>query len=170
MASEFDDLVREGALNVGRPALDLRRVLADVWTAYEDLDSPRRGFARTRHYQGLQPNLLFDLRSICEFEDDTDINCEVSFFLVANLQPALAVRLSMVGPYAIVFRDGGDPPSRLVTSGAEARTQEETALLQVLSDHRWMILSAQDLSLRVDLKLSGVTGATLYQALFVPED
>lgn len=154
----------------GCPPIDLRRVMADVKAAYEDFDSPRRQFARTKLCQGLPGELLADLEMICRFEDDTDINWEVSFRLIADLQPALLVELSMVGAYALICRADEDPLVQTIASKEDCRSQEELLVFQTLIRHQWLLISASDLNRQIELKLARAERVNLYRALFVPED
>lgn len=75
---------------------------------YGDLSRPRRDHAldaaKRRPFK-----LTFDsLSSLGAVMDDTEINSDVCFTFVVELDSVLIVKLSMVGPYAVVLSFGPD--------------------------------------------------------------
>jgi hypothetical protein len=146
-----------------------KQLTADLWSAYEDLDHPRRRFALTASYVGPPQELLDKLRQIATIEDDTDLNCEVCFTFHLNLQPMLIVRLSMVGPYAVLYRVG-ESVSHAIAAEKACRTEDERMAYRAIESSGYQILSAGHLQPTVALALPDHDEVTVYEALFEPEN
>ena len=143
-----------------------------VRSAYQDLRRPRRGFVSTafreRPYQDLVSELEIALGT--EVVDDTDINSDVCFSFQIGSGGPILLRLSMVGPYAMVQVDRGSGEAGIIASLADCRSDLERSLVTVLTRHGILLLSPDRLAAGIDLALPGIGAATVYNALFCPED
>lgn len=154
------------------PAWNWKRreaLLADILTAYRDLHAPRRGFVRTAESQQPYQDLVVRLAALAPVVDDTDVNCDVCFTYLIGGDSSLLLRISMVGPYAMLEADRGAAGPGLIASAADCTSNLEQSLLALLTQHGIPLLSRPALATAVDLCLPGVPRATVYNALFAPE-
>lgn len=111
-----------------------------------------------------------ELARFGEVEDDTDVNCDVSFtYLVRRPQRPISVRLSMVGPYALVLvvtSDDPDAPLDVVAAVDDADSADERAIVELLDGQGFTVLSSQTLERSIPFSLDGEQFAPLYRALF----
>jgi hypothetical protein len=141
---------------------------ADLRKAYGDLTTPRRDFAREMVQRDPYSALLLDLSSAGDTEDDTDINHEVAFTYFVRGNRLLIVKLSMVGPYAVVlaFGDDGHGRGELITRPAGPF---ESRVLDLVAAHGFRLVPAEHLETPVPLAVvSGRAEVSLYAALFEP--
>ena len=131
---------------------------------------PRRGFVAVAFREQPYQSLVADLALETHVVDDTDVNCDVCFSLRLGADGLVLLRLSMVGPYAMVEADRGSGRADLVASQADCRTDLEHFVIKVLMHHGLLPLSWPRLAVRVDLALPDVGEPTVYNALFAPED
>ncbi|MFJ8579659.1 hypothetical protein [Micromonospora sp. NPDC093277] len=93
------------------------------------------------------------LSSICPVEDDTDINCDVCFTFIVRCERVLIVKLSMIGPYAVVLAfgpDGLSSTAELVSCSAEdVRGTTEDEVLRVLRDQGFIFVPRDHLETMV---------------------
>ncbi|WP_405016879.1 hypothetical protein OHV05_07045 [Kitasatospora sp. NBC_00070] len=141
-----------------------------ITTAYQDLRHPRRSFARTIARTGPYRDLVGELGSLAELVDDTDIDCDVCFSYLLEAAVPVLVRISMVGPYAVLARAGQDGRIELITGDRDCRSDLERSALHVLLRHQVMVLSADQLEHPVALDLPEIDRPTVHHALFSPED
>ncbi|GAA2790497.1 hypothetical protein GCM10010441_14540 [Kitasatospora paracochleata] len=147
-----------------------RELMARVRDAYGDPARPQRAFARTVERTRPYAPLVAELAALGELTDDTDINCEVCFSYLLEADPALVVRLSMVGPYALLGRARADGGLDLVGPDADDSGPVEPEVLRLLARHGLKLLSPAQLTDPVDLALPDVGRPTVYSALFAPEE
>ena len=96
-----------------------------------------------------------------DFEDITDVNDEVSFSFAA---PGWVVRLSMVGPYALVLEG---PPSGPWLPTIESAEHSVSEGLRLIRQHGFQVLEREMLERVVPLWSDEIS---LYRALFVNDD
>ncbi|MEV0144920.1 MULTISPECIES: hypothetical protein [unclassified Nonomuraea] len=116
--------------------------------------------------------ILRTLASTADVVDDTDVNCDVSFVYIARYESCLTIRLSMVGPYATVMSSGADGlgPLKVLSTSAQCENDSEASVLDILNENGFKVLSAEELRLRVPLRLCEEdSSCTLYSALFEAE-
>jgi len=114
-------------------------------------------------------DLVRDLSLEAGLTDDTDVNCDVCFSYVVEAEPLLFVRLSMVGPYALLERLGPDGGRELITTGKDCASGTERAVHHLLVRHGLTLPSAAQLAAPVELDLPYVEDASVYHALFTQE-
>jgi len=140
---------------------------ADLRKAYGDFTAPRRDFAREMVKRDPYAALLLDLSSAGDTEDDTDINHEVAFTYFVRGSRLLIVKLSMVGPYAVVLAFGVDGHGRgeLISRPGGPF---ESRVLDVVAAHGFRLVPAEHLQTPVPV-VPGRAEVSLYAALYEPE-
>ncbi len=156
-------------LGKSRSAKSIRELYeADLRKAYGDPTAPRRDFTREMVKREPYSALLLDLSSAGDVEDDTDINHEVAFTYFVRGNRLLIVKLSMIGPYAVVlaFGDDGHGRAELITRPAGPF---ESQVLDLVVAHGFRIVPAEHLTTPVPLAVvPGRAEVSLYAALFEP--
>ncbi|GAB4057929.1 hypothetical protein [Catellatospora paridis] len=147
------------------------RCVEHLGTAYRSPVAPNRSFVTAAVDRLPYRDLCHELAALGRVADDTDVNCDVSFTLVLHGPEPLMVRLSMVGPYAVVLHVGDALASgRLLLPRRRGNSETAQHVLHLLSRHGLILLDEGELATRVPLALTGPgTDATLYAALFEPE-
>jgi hypothetical protein len=131
--------------------------LEQLRKSYGDPDAPRRDFALAAADREPFARVRSDLSAIGPVLDDTDVNDDVCFTYIVGQQPPLVVKLSMVGPYAVVLSSRGELLTHPVLAG-------------VLRKHGFILPSRDILESMVPISFPGRSEpATLYAALFEPE-
>jgi hypothetical protein len=151
----------------------IQRIKADVSKAYTSLDHHNYKFVSKaladQPYDQLT-QLLACLGDV--FEEDTDINEDVSFgYRICDGQDCIFFQLSMVGPYAVVQRILPDGTTQVVVQ-ASCNTPFERSVIDAIAAAGIVVLDEQVLSFPLreqfgDLE-SGV--ATVYRLLFTDTD
>ncbi|MEU2174960.1 hypothetical protein ABZ552_12125 [Nocardia sp. NPDC019219] len=140
--------------------------------SYRDFAAPKFRFVRDVTDQQPFGGVLKDLSAIGPVIDDTDTNCDVCFtFVVRGEQQFLSVRLSMVGPYAVILSFGADGCGKtaLIGSGQPQMRPAEAAVVSVVTAHGFTLVPAHHLETCVPIALvRGREEVTLYAALFEP--
>ena len=148
--------------------------LEQLRRAYGSLTDPVRSFALDSANREPYRAVTEDLARLGQVVDDTDVNCDVCFTLVLRSTSVLIVKLSMVGPYAVVLsfgQDGLAPQAELVGDGDDSYPADlATAVVSVLEQHGFVMVPRAHLESCVPLAVRGrARGVTLYSALFEPE-
>jgi hypothetical protein len=152
----------------------MTEVIDVIRSVYGSFENPDFHFAsealRRRPYE----QVVSQLERIFKAEEDTDVNDDVSFGYVlrSHGQREWVLRLSMVGPYAVVLRLSGNGPAEVVSPGAPTLEEQELKLLQVLSAQGIQVLSQDELMRPVPLSLYNTNpgNVRIYQALFSDTD
>jgi hypothetical protein len=139
--------------------------------AYGDFASPNFGFVWDAMSNEAAATVFRELAESYTVVDDTDVNYQVCFTYVVHLERLVVVKLSMVGPYALVAAydaDGQSPgvllDERHPASAAEAR------ITDVVVAHGFTIIPAGELDCAVPLVIrEDRDEVSLYAALFEPE-
>jgi hypothetical protein len=142
--------------------------------SYGSLTSPKRHFVLDVANHEPFTQVLHELSELAPVEDDTDVNCDVSFTLVLASLPPLVIKLSMVGPYAVVLLFGDDglaPQGRLlVPHEPHGMGDVVEKVFLILSNHGFIFPGTDSLEAPVPIALADNGGETsLYSALFEPE-
>jgi len=151
--------------------LDRDRLAADLRQAYGSPTTPNWSFVsealRRRPYQPL----VDELAAIVSVEENTDPNDDVSFSFVLGLgESAWSLRLSMIGPYALLLRAHPSVVEFLPPEPDE-RSATERRIVELLASHGVQLLDRDLLEEPVDFAVtdSEADQPRLYQALFSDE-
>lgn len=115
--------------------------------------------------------IISELSKFSDIEEITDLNVDVSFvFLVRIGNGVWIVRLSMVGPYALIL-DISDPQEAptVVSRGKEPECGERVQIIMnIIEGNGIYVLDRSILERKVDLILfeTSAQNTTVYQALF----
>ncbi|WP_157536774.1 hypothetical protein [Kitasatospora mediocidica] len=145
-------------------------LMQNVRIAYEDLRNPRRAFALTAARQQPYRDLIGALGAMASVTDDTDINCDVCFTYMLELDGLFFVRLSMVGPYVTFARSHDERAVKFIHSHATCSSDFERDVLRLLMTRGFRVLSDVQLAAAIDLTFPGIEHAKVYNALFSPEE
>ncbi|MBP2337987.1 hypothetical protein JOF41_004165 [Saccharothrix coeruleofusca] len=139
--------------------------------SYGDLSSPQRRFALEMANRQPFEGIAHELAEVGPVADDTDINCDVCFTYIVHAERPLSVKLSMVGPYAVVLSSALDGQRGTVLVPARPPTgTPEARVMSVVAAHGFVIVPDEHLEARVPLAVGeGRDEVTLYAALFEPE-
>lgn len=147
------------------PSAQLRRVKL----AYGAADHPRREFVRAAVSANPYRSLVSELAATLPVVDDTDINDDSCFVYLLRRGPtALILRLSMVGPYALVAADVPDVGVTLLES-ADAQG-DDAVRVQNLARHHLTVPPRDALLAPVAVDLPDVADVRTYNVLFSPEE
>lgn len=139
--------------------------------AYGDLGAPSLGFVREAVDREPAGAVLRELSQRWAVEDDTEINYEVCHTYVLRGSRTVVVKLSFVGPYAVVvsLAPGETGRGELVLAGPPAGSME-AEVVSVVTAHGFSLVPANHLETSVRVALvEGCDAVTLYAALFEPE-
>lgn len=141
--------------------------------SYGSLTSPKFHFVQEVANREPFTRVLDELSELAPVEDDTDTNCDVCFTLILSSLLPLIVKLSMVGPYAVVlfFGDDGLAAQGRLLSPDEPHGMGDVVekVFEILSNHGFVLPDADSLELPVPIALADDGGeTTLYAALFEP--
>lgn len=147
-------------------------ILQRIMSAYGSLFKPTYWFMSRVVAERPYDALIDSIRSQFEVEDDTDVNYDRSFTYVLQRQRCRwALRLSMVGPYAVVARI--DAAWRdILTATTPDVSEAERWLLDKVGAAKLRLLSRRELERPVALRLYDVEpeNVRIYQALFEESD
>ncbi|WP_329429473.1 hypothetical protein OG339_12770 [Streptosporangium sp. NBC_01495] len=136
---------------------------------YGSLEEPQFHFVQEVFNRTPYREIMEALSSKYQIIDDTDINCEVCFTYMVQCERYLAVRLSMVAPYASIFSTGIDGFGKIesISSLADCAGEGEIEVYETLSANGFKILSMDDLKSIVKMhKDDNRTTTTVYSAFF----
>jgi len=143
-----------------------------VVRAYGSVDKPDWGFVNDVVARSPYGPLFDELALRFSVEDDTDINCDVSFTFLVTAERVLSLKLSMVGPYAVLLAvpsDDPDAPLQVISRLEECANDDERAVFQLVERHGFRILTAEELETSTRFKLEDADIVSLYRALFAFE-
>jgi hypothetical protein len=151
----------------------LDEVMERIRGAYGSLDEPRFDFvvdaARDPRYR----TLIRNLAERYTLDADTDLNSDVSFGCVLRYgAERWVLRVSMVGPYAMLLRLRGQGGATLVSSPDPSSSEAEQELIGAVEDSGLRLLDRTVLAAPVNLRLfnTAPNRTRVYQALFVDTD
>jgi hypothetical protein len=148
--------------------------LEQLRKSYGDLSSPKRHFVLEAANRQPFETVMRELSRWCEVEDDTDINCDVCFTLIMRCAPPLIVKLSMVGPYALVLSFGEDGLAAQGKTLSPERSSDPPGIadrvFEVLAEEGFIVVPEEQMEAMVPVAFSdNDTETSLYAALFEPE-
>jgi hypothetical protein len=135
-----------------------------------DPNSPTFAFVREIAHQRPYEPLIDEIRRFATVRESTDINYDVSFaYAITDEEETLILRLSMVGPYATVFRTFQEDPKKpwqVVAPGRGKPTPVERTIRELVTSAGFCILEADELERFVPLRLDDAAIVVVYRALF----
>jgi len=148
-------------------------IVARLRERYGSLAAPRFGFVQEMMTADPYASLVQRLIDDFDCQDETEPNDDVSFgYLLTNRRGAWVLRVSMVGPYAVLLRlrDGG--VADVVESGGAGITEDERRLLRALKTEGIRALGRETLDEPISLALSNTSPGKVrvFQALFTDTD
>jgi hypothetical protein len=142
--------------------------------SYGSVERPNWSFVNDVVSRNPYDGLTEELARFGHLEDDTDVNCDVSFtYLVRRRQRPISVRLSMVGPYALLLvatSDHPDGPLDVISTVDDAGSQDERAIVELLDQQGFKVMSGETLERTIRFSLNNEQVAPLYRALFSFEE
>ncbi|MFN2400011.1 MAG: hypothetical protein ABR543_15435 [Gemmatimonadaceae bacterium] len=150
----------------------VERIDLDIRKAYKSLDDPDLRFKHEmmirQPYSAVQSALTERFDN--DLRDDTDPNVDVSFVWGLERRGRIwIVFISMIGPYAAVTREEGDPIAPNVVVGSD---EDETALLHIIQEFGFTVLDKTMLERPCKLRLFNTEPERIriFQALFANTD
>jgi len=149
-------------------------VITRIQSIYKSLEHPDFHFVAESLRRQPYDITIKQIKQTFEMEEDTDANDDVSFgyLLRSTDQQEWILRLSMVGPYAVVLRLSEGELPEVIFPGKHSLTGQELKLFQLLSAQGIRVLSQAELMHPVALTLYNTdpSNVRLYQALFSDTD
>jgi hypothetical protein len=153
--------------------IDLDEVVQSIRAAYGSLDHPRFDFVADSVRARTYPAMIGQLAQWFSTQDDTDVNTDVSFgCLLASGCERWLLRVSMVGPYAVLVRLGREVGGVVLSGPTASSSEAEQQLIGTVAASGLRLLDRDLLSRTVPLRLLAAPSGTVsvYQALFVDTD
>lgn len=153
--------------------MDEDEIIAFIRDKYGSLESPNFSFVEDAISRQPYQALIRRLSRVFSVEEDTDPNDDVSFmYVLTSGRRQWLLRMSMLGPYAVLFRLNDEDEPELVWDDWQATSDSEKEALGILSDMGIRVMSLEELSLRVPLTLFNADpgNVRVYQALFTDTD
>lgn len=140
---------------------------------YGSLESPDFSFVADAVARRPHEELARELSHHFEVSEDTDPNDDVSFvYQLRRGGSTWILRVSMVGPYAILLRLVENGGADVISDDTAPRSESETDLLKRLSSRQLQVLDRDTLLQPVPLMLFNTApeNTRIYQALFCDSD
>lgn len=152
------------------PTDDLSCIQRDILAAYGDLQSPSFSFAQERRGQHWHASIVRAVLEHFDGEGVTTLDDEVCLSLLVRphgtKQSCWLVRLSLVGPYALVTRVTGHAEDWLVSEDDADDHERELILLVKEGGLRLIAASILCQSIRLRTPSLPPDQVTIYNALF----
>lgn len=148
-------------------------VVDKIHLAYTSLENPDFSFVSRSIAQNPYADAVHQLSNLFEVEEDTDPNCDVSFkYILTRAAATLVLRLSMVGPYAILLRIDEDGETKLLSEDTASLSDEEKGVREILAKGGLSLLDHELLTQPVPLTPRDPEDDVIciYQALFTETD
>lgn len=151
----------------------VEEIVASAGDRYGSLEEP--GFSFVREAMAADPYAPLVHRLGEEFDcgEETEPNDDVSFgYLLTNRRGAWVLRLSMIGPYAVLMRLQDDGGTEVVVAEGDEVTEDERRLLRLLEAEGITAIDRETLTRPFPLTLPNTTpgDVRIYQALFTDTD
>lgn len=144
-----------------------------VVRAYGSLTTPSRAFVNDAVSRDPHSELARELARFGDVTDDTDANCDVSFTYIVRRPPRpIVVRLSMIGPYALVLAvagDNPDAPPTVIATPDDTASQDERAVIELLAHKGFTLLDRETLERPIRFTMDDAQVVPLHRVLFSPE-
>lgn len=150
----------------------MEEILQRLHAAYKSFDNPEFFFVGSALDNNPYQDLVQEIRQWFEVEEDTDPNDDVSFgYLLSQGEQQWVLRLSMVGPFAVLDRIGPSNQVDVIGPTQQLLSPAEDRLVGLVSSAGIRLLDKREMETTVPLHLDGIDGDTrLYQALFTATD
>jgi hypothetical protein len=148
-------------------------ILARIRSAYGSLDQPEFHFVGRALNERPYNALIQQLEGAFSVEHDTDPNDDVSFvYLLSADGRRWMLRLSMVGPYALLLRLHEDHLVEVISPREPSSDALEEQVFILLSGNGIRVLAKDELMRRVPLRLFNARpgNVRIYHALFEDTD
>ena len=150
-------------------------VMARINERYGSLTNPSFHWVQGECDRDAYKSLRTTLAEHFDMEDITDLNSDVSFgYELGSKRQARAwtIRLSMLGPYAMIYRHDGYLQNTIMDGPDDIQTSEEKLLVETCRAEGCAVLSFDLLSVPVPLRLfdAAPDRVRVYQALFSDVD
>ena len=153
-----------------QPTDDLSSIQHDILAAYGDLESPSFCFAQERREQQWHAPIVRAIFERFDGEDVTTLDDEVCLSVLVRPRGAKdnrwSVRLSLVGPYALVTRITGRADRWLVSK--DDADHDELELMRLVKEGGLRIVASSVLRQPIALRTPSLPPdqVTVYNALF----
>jgi len=151
----------------------LDEVMERIRAAYGSLDEPRFDFLADAAHDPRYRTLVGKLAARFTLAADTDPDSDVSLgFVLRHGHQRWVLRVSMVGPYAVLLRLGEHGNATLVSGPDPSSSETERRLIEAVEDSGLRLLDRTLLATPVALRLFNTAPdrTRVYQALFVDTD
>jgi hypothetical protein len=152
---------------------DLTEMLSQIRSQYGSLETPNFSFVNEAISGRPYEEVIAEIGKYFTVEEDTDPNNDVSFgyFIVRNRQQWI-LRLSMIGPYAMLLRQNGVEKYQVLSTTLEDLTGFEKQIIEVISEKGINLLDREAMSKPIAIRLFNTKeeNARVYQALFTDSD
>jgi hypothetical protein len=153
---------------------ELKRVMDLIRKRYKSFESPDFSFVGDAMSRRPYEKTLQQIGKSFHIEEETDPNDDVSFgYLLRREEKQWVLLLSMLGPYAVLFRiDESGRVKELLTHIEQAASDSEKELVTILSDNSICLMGREMLLIPVPISLSNAEteNTRVYQALFTDTD
>lgn len=150
-----------------------KELIALIRKKYKSLDAPDFSFVREVLSNQPYAKVIQKIARGFDLEEDTDPNDDVSFgYLLTKEHQRWMLRISMVGPYAVLFRLDSAASIEVLSPMMPGLSAAETSLVTLLSEAHIQLMERDTLCLPVPIQLFSTEpeNSRLYQALFVDSD
>jgi hypothetical protein len=158
--------------SMGEPKRSLDSILEQAVEKYGSLSSPEFFFVRKALDEDPFRGLIDELASDFQIEEDTDPNDDVSFgYLLTKDSKQWVLRISMVGPYAALFRMKRNGGGEVVEESSNVYVEERN-IIQLVKQASIQFLTQAELEQPVEMNLSNTEpeNVKIYQVLFSDTD
>lgn len=152
---------------------EMAEILTSLQKQYASMETPDFSFVHSALHDRPYHPLVQSIGHLFTVTEDTDPNDDVSFgYLLHAESHQWLLRLSMVGPYAVLLRLDKQAQGELISSLTTIVSPIEAQLLTLLAEHGLHVLDAVTLASPVALQLLNTAPehTCLYQALFTDTD
>jgi hypothetical protein len=143
-----------------------------VVRAYGSLTTPNWAFVNDAVSRDPYGELARELVGFGDVADDTDVNYDVSFtYIVRRPRRPIVVRLSMVGPYALVLAvaDDLDAPTTVIATADDTGSLGERAVVEFLAHKGFTLLDRETLERPIRFTIDDAQVVPLHRVLFSSE-
>lgn len=151
----------------------VQEIMTFIRRRYKSLENPNFSFVAESISKYPYEDLIRQIRTYFQVQEETDPNEDVSFsYSLFREQDQWILRISMIGPYAVLLRVGKSDASEIVSCTVRMLSISEKELMNILADNGIRLLDHDTLCLPIPLKLFNAEpeNTRVYQALFTDSD
>jgi hypothetical protein len=145
---------------------EINHIVDMIVKKYVSTENPDRSFVSKSVNRNVYCDLVNEVAAVCELEEVTDVNEDVSFrYILTFADCSWVLELSMVGPFATFMRI--DDPKK-ISLVLKPKSELEKQVVLLLDDNNIQLLGLEILNRRFDFHLNNTETkkAKLYQILF----